>query len=143
MVPCWKRCVETRLTRGNGLRARRRRGAQPRFIQQASSEELLLLDGVIADLVSLLNDPLDHKLVSGDTAADEKEGGLRTMGRQDIDDLGSRLRIGAVVDSQRDEGLRRFDVVEHLRREDAGELLGRDALRDNPAGSRAAAMLYI
>ncbi len=35
-----------RLTRGNGLRARRRRGAQPRFIQQASSEELLLLDGV-------------------------------------------------------------------------------------------------
>ncbi len=32
-----------RLTRGNGLRARRRRGAQPRFVQPASGEEMLRL----------------------------------------------------------------------------------------------------
>jgi transposase len=35
-----------RLTRGNGLKARRRRGAQPRFVQLGTSEETLLLDRI-------------------------------------------------------------------------------------------------
>jgi hypothetical protein len=33
-----------RLTRGNGVRARRRRGAQPRFEQLEGAEQVLLLD---------------------------------------------------------------------------------------------------
>jgi transposase len=35
-----------RLTRGNGHRTRRRRGAQPHFVQRASAEEMLLLDRI-------------------------------------------------------------------------------------------------
>ena len=89
--------------------------------------EVRVGEGVVADVVALgdfaLHQPRRHLGVR----ADDEERGRHVLGLEDVEDLRRPLRIGAVIEGQRDLVRQRAGALDHVRSGQAGVALVVDA----------------